>query len=429
MGPRTVTAAPPPARAAASPAPDTAAQPTAAPDPAALDAAILGEDDTKPRPRVSVEQVRARLTFFDQTGRGYQSKAGPPEGPGSEDMWVLQPMASISLRQRDTRFSHQITGAFDMVSAASPDAIDAVSSASRYNEAGTLAGTSSFEPTARDTWSLSYGVHVEEHWRTGFGGFGYSGSFNEDNTVVSASVNLVYDYFDDLYPRGWNDAQTMRWALNDNLSVVQVLSPTTLAMVSYGVTFQTGTLENGWNSVYIEDAPTYGCYDTTDQRQAYDCPNRRREELPTERVRHAIAAQLGQHIPRTRTTLKARYRHYRDDFDLRAHTLDTWAYQWFGRRVYLRLGYRFHRQSGVSYWTQSIVESVPGTDFYTADSDLARFDAHEPSAKLVLYLTPPSAAEGAPQSVDVGFSRYMRAQSPEAHLEMNVFSIGYAREF
>ncbi len=401
-----------------------AAEPTTTEQAAEIDAAILGETD-EPAPKARIEDVRARLTFYDQRGRGYQSKAGPPEGPGSERMQVVQPMVSMTIRQKNERISHNLTGVFDMVTAASPDALDAVSSASRYNEAGTVDVTTNYEATDRDTWSVRYGIHVEEHWRTGFGGFGYAGEFNEENTVVSASVNVIFDYFDDLHPRGWNDKQTSRWALNENLSLVQVLSPTTISMLSYGVTFQQGTLENGWNSIYIEDAPTYGCYDSVDQTAAYDCPNRRRENLPRKRVRHAIAAQLNQHVPRTRTTLKGRYRYYRDDYELRAHTLDTWAYQWLGRRAYLRLGYRFHRQSGVGYWRRSVVEATPVDSYFTADSDLARFDAHEPSIKAVVYLKPPNTAQGGAQSLDVGFSRYIRTNN----LQMNVFSLGYAQQF
>ncbi len=390
----------------------------------ALDAEILGEAEQTPK-RASIEQVRARLTFYDQDGRGYQSKAGPPEGPGSERLQVLQPMGMVTIRQANPAIAHTVTMAVDVVSAASADALDAVSSASRYNEAGTLDVTTSVDTSEQDTLSFRYGVHVEEHWRSAVGGVGYSGSFNEDNTVVSASVNAVFDYFDDLHPRGWNQDQSYRFALNDNLSVVQVLSPTTLAMFSYGVTYQQGTLENGWNSLYVADAPTYGCFDAPDQRAAYDCPNRRRENLPRRRVRHALAAQIGQNIPRSRTTFKARYRHYRDDFELRSHTIDAWAYQWMGRRAYVRLGYRFHRQSGVVWWQRSVLEATPSDVFATADSDLARFDAHQPSIKGVLYLRPPGAGSGGAQAVDLGVSRYVRTNN----LHVNVFSLGYAQTF
>ncbi|MBC7974298.1 MAG: DUF3570 domain-containing protein, partial [Myxococcales bacterium] len=336
-----------------------------------------------PTPRVRVEQARARLTFYDQYGRGYQSKAGPPAGPGSERLWVIQPAASLSLRQRDERFSHDVTMLFDIVSAASPDALDVVSSASRYNEAGTLDVTSSVEPNARDEWGLRYGVHLEEHWRTGFGGLSYSADVNDKNTNIATSFQVVYDSYDDRNPRGQYQGQAYRLSLNPNVSITHILSRTTLASLSYGLTHQQGTLENGWNSIYISDAQTTACADDPAQKREYDCDNRGREKLPHRRLRHAISGQLNQHIPRTRSTFKIDYRHYRDDFGLRAHTVRAQAYQWLGRRLYLRFDYRLHHQTGVDFSARSITQDALEQSFATADSDLQQFFAHQVGAKAV----------------------------------------------
>lgn len=390
---------------------------------AQANAKILG-DEARPKKRLRVEQVRARMTFFDQYGRGYQSKAGPPEGPGNERLLVFQPMMSLDVRQRDERFAHRATMVVDIVSSASADALDAVSQASRENEAVTLDFTSSFQPSARDTWSLRYGVHLEEPWRSALAGFGYSGNFNADNTTVNSSLNFVYDYFDDLYPRGWNTTQTERYALNSNFSVSQVLSPTTLATVSLGATFQIGSLQNGWNSVYVSDAETYGCFDDPSQLAAYDCLNRRRDKFPRTRFRQAIATQLNQHIKRTRSTFKLHYRYYRDDFNLTGHTAGIKGYQWVHRRAYLRLAYRYHHQTGVDFFRTSVLSAAPMDTFLTADSDLAPLSAHQLSAKAVVYLTPPNAAKGL-QSVDISFTRYQRSNS----LRINIFSVGYAKAF
>jgi len=42
------------------------------------DAEVLGK-----KPDVHVELVQTRVSAYEQTGRGYQSQAGPLQGPGS----------------------------------------------------------------------------------------------------------------------------------------------------------------------------------------------------------------------------------------------------------------------------------------------------------------------------------------------------------
>jgi len=103
-----------------------------------------GPPPAKERTGPTVEELFLRFTLFDQRGRGFQSKAGPPSGPGSEDMLVLQPIGQLGIRQRNPAWSHQITFALDVVTAASPDGLDAISSASRYGmtlQSGTLETT------------------------------------------------------------------------------------------------------------------------------------------------------------------------------------------------------------------------------------------------------------------------------------------------
>ncbi len=376
-------------------------------------------------PAVRIESLFLRLSLFDQYGHGFQSKAGPPRGPGSQRMTVLQPMGMIGLRQRNPRWSHQVAFALDVISAASPDGLDAVSSASRQNEAGEVDATTTYDADDRGQWSLRYGVHFEEPWRSFFVGLGFSRGFFEDNTTVSLATAYVFDWFDYIHPLGWSPkGQEHRVTLSDNLSVVQVLSPTTLATASYGVTFQQGTLSTTWNSVYIEDAPKRTCADDNSQKPAYDCPNREPERLPRTRLRHAVALQLAQHIPRTRSTIKLGYRFYDDTFDLRAHTPSVMLYQWFGRRFYLRALYRYHWQRGVSFYTTATRTTIPDDMPLTADSDLAPFSAHQGGLKAVFYVTPPGSVRGA-QYLDAGYSRYQRSND----LHIDVFAIGYGREF
>ncbi len=378
-----------------------------------------------PPKAVSIDGLWLRLSFFDQYGHGFQSKAGPPQGPGSQRMTVLQPMGMVALRQRNPRWSHQVAFALDVISAASPDGLDAVSSASRQNEAGEIDVATTYDSPRRGKFTMRYGVHFEEPWRSFFVGGGWVGSFFEDNTTVGVNATYVFDWFDYIHPLGWSPkGQEYRMTSSDNLTLTQVLSPTTLISGSYGLTFQSGTLATTWNSIYVADAPTTGCSDDNGQKPAYDCPNRRPEVLPRSRTRHALALQLNQHIPRTRTTIKLGYRYYADTFDLRAHTPSVMLYQWIGRRFYLRALYRYHWQRGVSFYSSATRMGLPEDTPITADSDLAPFSAHQGGIKAVLYLQPPGGVRP-PAYLDAGFSRYQRSND----LRVNVFSIGYGREF
>ncbi len=380
---------------------------------------------SKPAAGPTVEDLFLRFTLFNQRGRGFQSKAGPPAGPGSENLVVLQPMGQLGLRGSNPRWSHQVTFALDVISSASADGLDVISSASRYNEAGELDVTTTYDGGERGAWSVRYGLHFEEPFRSGFAGLGWVGRYFEDNTTVAFNTMYVLDIFDYIHPLGWSPVgQEKRLTVSNNLGVTQVLSPTTLASLSYGVTFQAGTLQTTWNSVAIEDAPTANCPNDVGQAPAYDCPNREPERFPNTRTRHALAATLNQHVPRTRSTLKLGYRFYADDLALRAHTPSVQLYQWLGRRMYLRATYRYHWQRGVSFYTVATRTDNSDEMPLTADSDLAPFTAHQLGLKSVVYLVPPGGVRGV-QYLDAGYSRYQRSND----LHVDVVSIGYGRDF
>jgi hypothetical protein len=92
-----------------------------------------------------VEQMAFRFSIFQQEGRGLQSQAEIDRTPGaaiqrgSEHAWIFQPMLSAIIRQ-DRNTTHSLTLPVDIVTAASPDALnpDVQTNASRENEAAGL---------------------------------------------------------------------------------------------------------------------------------------------------------------------------------------------------------------------------------------------------------------------------------------------------
>ena len=361
---------------------------------------ILG----KPPPYFRIEQINFRYTHFDQSGTGYQSRAGLSAlgvpfpvrtgGPGSEWETVEQPQAEIIAKQGD-RITHRIWLPADVVTAASPDAIDVVSTASRTNESGTIDWTMKYKASDQTSFSVRSGTHNEENWTAWNVGFGFTRSFAEDNTVLEAGVNQITDWFDKLKLNGDHDGHTSRSTTGATVGVTQLLSPTTIAHADYGVTLQRGQLSNGWNIVWM---PT-GAYAL--------------ESMPKTRVRHALAARVAQWLP-WNGALHAFYRFYADGWGIIAHTFEAELYQRVSRFSYLRATYRFHRQTGADFFT---TQAPVGFVTATSDSDLAPLDAHTFGLKGALDL-PVSFAKNL--HLDLAVERYFRTND----LRVSVYSCG-----
>jgi len=154
------------------------------------DEEILG----RPGRALHVESVDTRVTAFEQHGYGYQSQAGPLLGPGSEYLTVLEPQVEVVATQGD-RLRHRLYVPLDIVTAASPDAVDkhrdkvdAISSASRQNYAGTLDWTATYKLDAATDASMRAGLHLEEPFRSWHAGLSASHAYADGATVLSGTL-------------------------------------------------------------------------------------------------------------------------------------------------------------------------------------------------------------------------------------------------
>jgi hypothetical protein len=364
----------------------------AADEPLATDA-IFGA----PRP-YSIESVRTRFSHYAQQGHGFQSQAGGP--PGSEELTVEQPQLEVIAHQGD-RITHRLWVPLDIVTAASPDALDAVSTASRTNEAGAVELASTWQATRATAATLHGGFHLEEPYRSWDVGAAVAHSFADDNAVVVASINQYVDWLDTFDLRGTRLTRTGRSSTNLNLGVTQLLSPTTVAHLDYGVTLQNGTLGNTWNAVPLAT----GTLDL--------------ERLPGFRQRHAFVGRLAQWLP-WRGALHLYYRFYVDDWGVLAHSAEAELYQRVGPWLWLRATYRVHQQSGVSFFTTA---ASPTAALRSADSDLAPFVAQTfgGAVGVDLRMIPKLRA----LSADVSYDRYVRTND----LHVDIISVGLGLRF
>jgi hypothetical protein len=346
-----------------------------------------------------VTSVTTRLSAFDQKGNGYQSRAGEVGKPGSQRLTVFEPQLEIIARQGD-RLTHRLWVPVDIISSASADGIDryrmapdVMSSASRHNEAGTIDLTTALRAGPSTDLALRNGIHLEEEWRSWHSGFSVSQGFAEQTTVVSAGVLTAFDWFDHLDIVGRRNGRTTRATHTGTLGITQVLSPTTLAEASYGLTVQTGELGNTWNSVPLAD----GSPGT--------------EIAPDLRVRHAFVVRAAQALP-WNGVLKGYYRFYADDWSIRAVTVEGQLLQRLTPLLYVGVGYRHHTQTGASFFT---TRAPPTATFRTADSDLDTLGSQSVSGRIALDvpLLPPGPKT---LHVDVGVERYWRTNDLQTNV-------------
>jgi len=312
------------------------------------------------RPKAEVELVQTRITAYDQTGYGYQSQAGPKAGPGSETLHVLQSQGEFVMKQGEN-ITHRVWVPVDLVTSASADAIDryyaatpdVVSRASAQNIGAEVDYQLGVRAGPETTWTAAAGMHYEENFLSWLYSLEYQRSLAEDNATLTLSAQQALDWFDAFRLGGSRAGRTSRSTSSFNVGLSQLLSPSTLVAFAYGFTLQRGELSNTWNSV-----PT-----TNGERVS--------EILPRLRDRHAASVSLLQWLP-WEGTLELRYRFYRDDWEVTAHSFEARLRQRLFGRLVLGANYRRHTQTGVFCFT---TKTPLASSYRTADSDLGPLDA------------------------------------------------------
>jgi hypothetical protein len=334
-----------------------------------------------------VESVDVRLTSFNQHGHGYQSQAGPVLGPGSERVWILEPQEEIVISHGE-RITYRLWVPVDIVTAASPNSIappDVQSGASRQVESGSIDLSATYKADHGLDLSMRNGFHLEQPLRSWTSGIGVRRSFADEATVVSANALEVFDWFDRFTIQGTHVGRTNRNASTGSVSLTQVVTPTTVANVNYGITVMEGTLGNTWNSVPLASGV------------------RGPELLPTGRTRHALVGRASQWLP-WNGALRLYYRFYADDWGIVAHSMEAELMQRLLPQLYIGGYYRFHTQTGASFFTTLAPIDVP---LRVADSDLAPLDSHTIGGKAVLDL-PLSGGLARAVHLELVIERYFR---------------------
>ena len=110
------------------------------------------------------------------------------------------------------------------------------------------------------------------------------------------------------------------------------------------------------------------------------------DRRPSERDSLAWLTRYRQHFPGKDATLQADYRFYRDDWGIRAHTLEMAWQQVLNERWSLRPALRYYTQSAADFYAPTAPRVKP--DVFSSDQRLAAFGGVSPSLRLILNLQP-----------------------------------------
>jgi len=282
------------------------------------------------------------------------------------DVWEVQASAAVDI----------VTGASpELISNQSGRAVQAVTGASINDRrtTGDLHVTRHFgdfglsgsytESNEEDYHSRAYGVEgrwdLNQKLTTIAAGYGHS------NDRVGSSVDATLDA-----PRRTNEYM---------LGVTQILTP--LSLVQSTLTASRG---HGWyNDPYKLTLTFY-----PDQV----IPTLLSDRRPDHRDTIAWLTRYRRHFTEANGTLQADYRYFRDDWGIRAHTLELAWQQDFGERWSVRPALRYYTQSAADFYAPVIPRPQPAV--LSSDQRLGAFGGLSPSLRVTMRLQGGLVLEG-----------------------------------
>ncbi len=173
--------------------------------------------------------------------------------------------------------------------------------------------------------------------------------FNQKNTNLAASYSYGWD---DVRPLSADTSHTKE-THGLNVTLTQALSPVLIGRVGADFSNVSGFQSNPYRTVHAGGLVL-------------------QENHPLWRNRGAVFVKLNRYF-QTRTSLNMEYRYYRDDWDIRSHTLSAAYYQHMSDKVLIRYKYRYYNQSAANFY-QPIYSA--SRSYMTSDYKLQSFNAH-----------------------------------------------------
>lgn len=190
--------------------------------------------------------------------------------------------------------------------------------------------------------------------------------FFEENLNLKVGSSYGWDAIDPLQDEDTATGKDHRTTWNCNAVATQILSPTLLVRVGGDLTLVHGLQHNPYRNVYAGGGPVP-------------------ERHPDARTRTDAFIRVSKYL-KNRSSLRASYIAYRDDWGVTSHTLDGRLSQYVTEDVLVRYRYRFYTQSGADFYREEYADPTGIDGYRTADYRLQPFNAHLFGAEIDMNL-------------------------------------------
>jgi hypothetical protein len=345
------------------------------------------ETHPRPGPLAALTQAALALPILIATARAGAAQVGEVGNAalGYKErglIKVTEPVLWGKLAIDDV-WEFEASGALDIVTGASPELVTNLSGTPVQSVTGASINDRrrTTEVRAKRRFgdfalAVSRAVSNEEDYRSHANSVEGEANFDERRTTVALGIGRSNDRIGSSIDPLLDERRTTREYL---AGVTRVLSP--LALVQSTVTLTRG---RGWfNDPYKSTLTFY-----PDENLPVLFPDRR----PDHRNALAWLTRYRQHFPAANGTLQADYRYFRDDWGIRAHTLEVAWQQDLGDRWSVRPALRYYTQSAADFYAPVVPRPRP--EILSSDQRLAAFGGVSPSLRVILRLEGGLTVEG-----------------------------------
>jgi len=281
------------------------------------------------------------------------------------DVWEVQASAAVDI----------ITGASpQLVTNASGKPVQSISGAS-INDRRNTGDVKVTRRFGELSLSASRALSKEEDYRSKSFGLEAKLDLNQRNTTLVAGYGASNDRVLSSDDSRLNERRDTREYL---FGVTQILSPTELVQSTLS-----GSHGRGWyNDPY---KLTFTFFDSGP-------PILMADRRPDHRDTLAWLTRYRRHFPQANGTLQADYRFYRDDWGIRAHTLEVAWQHALNERWALRPGLRYYTQDAADFYSPTVPRPQPA--ILSSDQRLGSWGGVSPSLRVIARLEGGFTVEG-----------------------------------